>query len=208
LPAARTASRRDAVSLSPEFRQRIMEEERIRLEAQARFREEIRLRQQNTTFVLRLFLMVVFFAIGFVVSEYYLKQSQAIPEASTTARPAGVVVSQLVIDEITRVLKGQPDADVCVRAVSGPKSQIRATVALARDVSRDAARRIATVQARVVADTLKRYALLVPAYVEVFTPQRWHGVALVEGDPAKITWDACPGRCEEEGTLHIKRCTQ
>jgi hypothetical protein len=197
------------VSLSPEFRQRIYEEERIRLEAQARFQEEMRLRKQNTTLALRLFLMVVFFAVGFVVSEYYLKQSQAIPE-SETARPAGMVISQLVLDEIARVLRAQPEeAAVCVRAVSGSRSQIRATVELARDVSRDSARRLGTAHARLVADTLKRYGLPVPAYVEVFSPKRWHGIALVEeADASKITWDACPGRCEEEGTLHVRRCTQ
>lgn len=196
------------MSLSPEFRQRIYEEERIRLEAQARFQEEIRLRKQNTTLVLRLFLMVAFFAVGFVASEYYLKQSQAIPESATT-RPAGLVISQLVLDEIARVLKEQPEeAAVCVRAVSGPKSQIRATVELVHDVSRESARRTATSNARVVADTLKRYALAVPAYVEVFSPSRWHGMAAVEADPSKITWDPCPGRCEQEGTLHVRRCTQ
>jgi hypothetical protein len=167
------------------------------------------LRKQNTTLALRLFLMVVFFAVGFVVSEYYLKQSQAIPE-SDSARPPGLVISQLVLDEIARVLRTQPEeGTVCVRAVSGSKSQIRATVELSREISRDNARRLGTTHARLVADTLKRYALPVPAYVEVFTPKRWHGIALVEGaDAAKVTWDACPGRCEEEGTLHVRRCTQ
>lgn len=195
------------MSLSPEFRQRIYEEERIRLEAQARFQEEIRLRRQNTTLALRLVLMVAFFAVGFVVSEYYLKQSQAIPESEPT-RPAGLVISQLVLDEIGRVLRAQPEeAAVCVRSVSGPRAQIRATVELTRNVSRESARRLGTAHARLVADTLERYALPVPAYVEIFAPARWHGMAVVEGTPAKITWDACPGRCEEEGTLHVRRCT-
>jgi len=196
------------VSLSPEFRQRIYEEERIRLEAQERFRVETRLRQQGTTLTLRVLLMVTFFAVGFTVSEFYLKQSQAIPEAGPSLRAAGPVVSQLVLDEISRVLKSVPEAEVCVVAVGGPKSQIKATIALARDTTREAARRLGIAQAKIVGATLKRYALTVPAYVEVFTPNRWHGMALYEGDLSKIAWDACPGRCEQEGTLHVKRCPQ
>lgn len=199
------------MSLSPEFRRRIQEEERIRIEAQERFREEIRLRQQNTALALRVLLVLAFFGVGFLASQYFLKQSQAIPEVGAQSQAAVPHVSPVVLDEITQSLKSQADADVCVRAIDATgrtHPQIKATIELARDTSRETARRIATAKAKAVGATLRKHGLAIPAYVEVFSPKRWYGVALYDSDTLVIKWDACPGRCEEEGTRYVKRCRE
>jgi hypothetical protein len=47
------------VSVPPEIRQRILEEEKIRVEAQERFKEEIRLRQHTAALFTRVFLLVL-----------------------------------------------------------------------------------------------------------------------------------------------------
>ncbi len=196
------------MSLSPEFRRRIYEEERIRAEAQERIKEEIRLRQQGTALALRVLLVLLFFAVGFFVSEYYLKQLQAIPEISAQSQSTVPQVSRAVLDEITASLKPAADADVCVRTTAGARSQVKATIELSRDTSRDTARRMAMTKARAVGATLRRHGFAIPAYVEVFSPKRWYGVALYDSDSLRIAWDACPGRCEEEGTRYVKRCRE
>lgn len=196
------------VSLSPEIRRRIYEEEQVRVEAQERIREEIRLRHQNTAFALRMLLVLVFFALGFFVSEHYLKQSQAVPEISAPPREASPHVSQAVLDEIAQSLKPQVEADVCVRATGRTRPQVKATIELARDTWSNTARRLAMAKAKVVGATLRKRGLAIPAYVEIFSPKRWYGLAVYDSDTLQITWDACPGRCEEEGTRHVRRCRE
>ncbi len=196
------------MSLSPEIRQRIVEEERFRIETQAKIREEIRLRQQRTSLILRLFLMLVFFAIGILASEYFLQQSQAVPEAGVPVQSAVLQVNQTVLDEITLSLKPLTEGEVCVRTVDRPRPQIKATIELARDTTADAARRLAMVKAKIVGATLRKHGFAIPAYVEVFSPQRWYGLALYDSDTLQIKWDACPGQCEKEGTQYVRRCRQ
>ncbi len=196
------------MSLSSEIRQRIVEEERFRIETQTRIREEIRLRQQRTSLILRLLLMLVFFAIGILASEYFLQQSQAVPEAAVPVQSAALQVNQAVLDEIALSLRPQVEGEVCARMVDRPRTQIKATIELTRDATPDAAKRLATVKARIIGATLRKHGYALPAYVEVFSPQRWYGLALYDSDTLQIKWDACPGQCDKEGTQYVKHCRQ
>ncbi len=196
------------MSLSSEIRQRIYEEERFRIETQARIREEIRLRQQRTSLIVRLFLMLVFFAVGILASEYFLQQSQAVPEAAVPIQSTTQQVGQAVLDEIALSLRPQIEGVVCVRTVDRPRTQIKATIELTRDATTDAARRMAMVKAKIAGATLRKHGFAVPAYVEVFSPARWYGLALYDSDTLQIKWDACPGQCEKEGTQYMRRCRQ
>ncbi|MDR7486496.1 MAG: hypothetical protein QN187_14350 [Armatimonadota bacterium] len=194
------------MNLPQELRQRIYEEERFRLEARMRVHEEMRLRRQTAGFVLRVFVALILFATSLLVSEYYLRQPQPRPVASAPALQAGPVVSQAVLDDITGILRPDVEAEVCALTVARTRPQVRATIELARETSRDTARRTAVEKARIVGATLRKHGLAVPAYVEIFSPARWYGVATYDSDTLKVTWDPCPGRCEEEGTLHVRRC--
>lgn len=189
--------------LPPEVRQRIVEEEQLRIEAQERFKEEIRLRQQRVAVGTRVLLMLLLFATGLLASEHY-RRSQVQEIAAPS--PATPRVSQALLDEISHALKPPAGAETCVRATVGTRPQIKATIELARETSFEAARRTALANARAVGAILQRHGLLVSAYVEVFSPKRWYGLALYDGDDLKITWDACPGNCKEQGTLHVKHC--
>jgi hypothetical protein len=196
-----------AVSLSPELRRRIFEEERFRAEARERAREEIRLRGQNVALALRITAMVVLFAAGYVVSNTYLIRGQTVPEAGALPAESSRLVTAEVLIEIERTLPPKSPAVVCVRAVGRGQPQIRATIELARDTTRDAARRLAVAKAREVGAALRGHGLALPAYVEVVSPGRWYGMAVYDRDTLRVTWDACPGRCEQEGSASVRRCT-
>ncbi len=196
------------MSLSPELRQRIFEEERFRIETQVRIREEIRLRQQRTAFILKMLLVLGFFAIGYLASEYLLTQHQAAPEVLAPPQPAVPQLGQVILDEIAQSLKPHVEGDVCTRATERPHPQVKATIELARDTSVEAAKRLALAKAKSVGATLRKHGFAIPAYVEVFSPKRWYGLALYDSDTLQIRWDACPGRCEQEGTRYVKRCQQ
>ncbi len=192
------------MSLPPEFRARIFEEEQIRAEAQERFKEEIRLRQHSAGLVTRVIVILFLFATGLLASEYYRRsqiQDVQAPSAAVTPR-----VNQAILDEIAGALKPRAGGEACARATAGTRPQIKATIELARDTSLDVARRTALANARAVGAILQRHSLLVSAYVEVFSPQRWYGLALYDSETLRVTWDVCPGRCREQGTLHVKHC--
>jgi hypothetical protein len=61
-------------------------------------------------------------------------------------------------------------------------------------------------KARAVGATLRQHGLALPAYVEIVSPRRWYGMAVYDRDTLRITWDPCPGKCEQEGTTSVKRC--
>ncbi len=193
------------MSLSPELRQRILEEERFRVEARLRASEEVRLRRQTVTTALRLVLMVGLFAGAYVVSHTYLSRGQSIPEAAVSP-PASPLVAQVVLDDVARVLAPDAPAEVCARAVGRSQPQIKATIMLERDISRQAARGLAMEKAREVGAALRGHGLALPAYVEIFSPGRWYGMAVYDRDTLRISWDPCPGRCEQEGTAYVRRC--
>jgi hypothetical protein len=172
------------VSLSPELRQRIYEEERVRLEAQARLREELRLRQQGVAL------------------------AQPGPPVVAPAHPAHPIVGPAVLEAVRRAVTPQQPATVCVRMVGATQPQVRATIELAVDTTSARARRLAVTKAGEAGATLRRHGLALPAYVEVVSPARWYGVAAYDRDTLKVTWDPCPGRCEVEGTRHVQRCRQ
>ncbi|MDR7545561.1 MAG: hypothetical protein QN120_15060, partial [Armatimonadota bacterium] len=111
-----------------------------------------------------------------------------------------------VLDDVARVLRGAVPGTACVRAVGRGQAQIRATVELERDVSLSGARRLALAKAAEVGATLRRHGLALPAYVEVFSPARWYGMGVYDRDTLGVSWDPCPGRCEQEGTRHVRRC--
>lgn len=194
------------MALSPELRQRIYEEEKIRLEAQTRIREEIRLREQRTSLAFRVVMVIVFFAVGYFVSDYYLKRSQTVPELGVPAQTTATAVSDEVLAEVTEALKPQVEGIVCVVSIDRPRLQVKATLELARDVPKETAKRLATTGAKTVGATLRKNKLAIPAQVEAFSPKRWYGTALYDSDTVKISWDNCPGRCEEEATQNLKRC--
>ena len=196
------------MSLSPEIRRRIYDEEQVRIEAQERFKEEIRLRQQTAALTLRVLLVLVFFGVGVLASELYLRQSQAVPEINTPLQATTPQVSQVVLNEIAQTLESEAEAAVCVRSIDKPRAQIKATIELTRDTSREAAKKLAMAKAKTVGATLRKHGFAIPAYVEVFSPKRWYGLALYDSDTLQIKWDACPGNCEEEGTLNVKRCRE
>ena len=200
------------MSLSPELRQRIFEEERFRVEARERAREEIRLRQQNVSLILRLLLMVALFGAAYVISHEYLNhflnRAQAVPETRAAApSPAESLMTQAVLDDVEGALAPKVDAKVCVRAVGRSQPQLKATIELMQDVSRYTARRIALDKARDVGAALRRHGLAVPAYVEIVAPGRWYGMAVYDRDTLRIAWDPCPGQCAREGTKYVQRCT-
>jgi hypothetical protein len=196
------------MSLSPELRQRILDEERFRVEARERAREEIRLRQQSVSLVLRVFLMVALFSAAYVVSHAYLNRGQSVPETRAAApAPAESLLTPAVLDDVARALAPKAGAEVCVRSVGGRSHpQIKATIELSLDAPRYTARRIAMEKARDVGAALREHGLAVPAYVEIFSPNRWYGMAVYDRDTLRIAWDPCPGRCDREGTKYVKRC--
>jgi hypothetical protein len=193
------------VTVSPELRQRIYEEERLRLEARARIEEELRLRRQGIALGLRLLLVVAFFAAGYAISDYVLSRPQPVPEAAPvrTARPA---IDSAVLDAVRAVVVPEHPAVVCVRAVGTTQPQVRATIELAADTTAARARRLALAKAEAVGAVLRRHGLALPAYVEVVAPGRWYGAAVYDRDTLRVTWDPCPGRCTMEGTRHVRRC--
>lgn len=194
------------MSLSPEFRQRLYEEERIRVEAQTRFREEIRLREQRAALLIRVVMVIVFFAVGYYVSDHYLRQSQAVPQIGLPIQTQTLRVTDQVLDDITLALKSGVEGDVCVVALDRPRLQVKVTMDLTRDVSNEAAKRLATAGARVTGAALRKNGLAIPAQVEVFSPKRWFGTAVYDSDTLKISWDNCPGRCEEEAARPPQKC--
>ncbi|MDR7482930.1 MAG: hypothetical protein QN183_14685 [Armatimonadota bacterium] len=195
------------MSLSPELRQRIYAEERFRLEARARIQEEIRLRQQRVALAVRALLVLAFFAAGYAVSDYVLSRPQPVPEVAAPADATRPTVGPAVLDPIRQVLAPEQPARVCVRTVGADRPQVRATIELAADTTAARARRLAMAKAHEVGATLRRHGLALPAYVEVVSPARWYGVAVYDRDTLKITWDPCPGRCDVEGTRHVRRCS-
>lgn len=194
------------MTLSPEIRQRIAEEERFRVEVRERAQDELRLRRQGASLFVRILLMAGLFALSYLASNIFLVRVRAVPEPIAPAQPAVPAMSASVLDDIARSLKPEANADVCVRMVGRKETQVKATIELARDTSRDAARRLALAKAKAVGATLRQHGLALPAYVEVFSPQRWYGVAVYDRDTLRITWDPCPGRCEQEGTRYVRRC--
>ncbi|MDR7556514.1 MAG: hypothetical protein QN157_13025 [Armatimonadota bacterium] len=194
------------MTVSPELRQRIYEEERLRLEARARLEEELRLRRQGVALGMRLLLVVAFFAAGYAVSDYVLSRPQPVPEAApvSAVRPT---IDPAVLDAVRAALVPEQPAEVCVRAVGTAQPQVRATIELAADTTTTRARRLALAKAEAVGAVLRRHGLALPAYVEVVAPGRWYGMAVYDRDTLRITWDPCPGRCTAEGTRHVRRCT-
>jgi hypothetical protein len=196
------------MSLSPEVRQRIVEEERFRTQVRERAREEMRLRQQNVELVIRVVLLAGLFVVSFLFSKLFLVRGEPLTAVEAPTPPTASPVTQTVLDDITKILTPQAAADVCVAAVGRGQPQIRATIELREDTWRDAARRIATDKAKAVGATLRQHGLALPAYVEVVSPRRWYGMAVYDRDTLRITWDPCPGNCEREGTRNVKRCRQ
>jgi hypothetical protein len=194
------------VTLSPEFRQRLYEEERIRAEAQTRIREEIRLREQRTALIIRVVMVIVFFSVGYYISDHYLRQSQAVPQVGLPIQSQTLQVGDQVLDEIAAALKPDVEGDVCVVALDRPRLQVRVTMDLSREVPRETARRLATAGATRAGATLRKNGLAIPAQVEVFSPKRWVGTAVYDSDTLKISWDNCPGRCEEEAARPARKC--
>jgi hypothetical protein len=194
------------MSLSPEIRQRIVEEERFRTQVRERAREEIRLRQQNVEFVIRILLLAGLFIVSVLFSRLFLVRGEPLAAVETPTPPVPSLVSQAVLDEIARELPPRVAADVCVTAVGRGQPQIKATIELQQDTWRDTARRIAMDKARAVGATLRQHGLALPAYVEIVSPRRWYGMAVYDRDTLRITWDPCPGKCEQEGTTSVKRC--
>ncbi len=195
------------MGISPELRQRIYEEERVRLEAQARIREELRLRQQGVALALRVLLALAFFATGYAISDFVLSRPQPVPDVVARAAPTSPMVGPAVLDAIRQVLGSSEPAAVCVRVVGTTHPQIRATIELAAATTAQRARRLALTKADAVGATLRRHGLALPAYVEVVAPERWYGLATYDRDTLKVTWEPCPGRCELEGTRHVRRCS-
>lgn len=191
------------MSLPPEIRKRILEEEQIRVEAHERFKEEIRLREHSVSMATRVLLLLLLFATGLMASEYY-RRSQI--QDVTAPTPPVARVSQAILDEISAALEPPAGAEACVRAISGSRPQIKATIELVREASLETARRMALANARAVGAIVQRHGLLVSAYVEVFSPKRWYGLALYDSGNLRVTWDVCPGRCTEQGTRHVRHC--
>jgi hypothetical protein len=194
------------MSLSPELRQRIYEEERFRLEARARTYDEIRLRRAASSLATRVLLMVVVFAASYLASDYYVKRLHAVPELTAPAQTAGPEVSSAALDEVREALRLPDAAAVCATTAGRSQPQVRGTIELAWDPSPFAARRLAMRKAEEIGAALRRHGLALPAYVEVISPSRWWGVATYDRDTLKIAWEPCPGRCDLEGTRHVKRC--
>ena len=194
------------MSLSPEFRLRLYEEERIRAEAQTRFREEIRLREQRAALAIRVVMVIVFFSVGYYVSNHYLKQSQSVPQIGLPIQTAPLVVGDQVLDDITAALKPDVEGDICVVALDRPRLQVKVTMDLARDVPKETARRLALAGAKTAGSTLRKNGLAIPAQVEAFSDKRWYGTAVYDSETLKISWDNCPGRCEEEAARPPKKC--
>jgi hypothetical protein len=194
------------VNLSPELRRRIYEEERIRLEAQTRMSEEIRLRQQTAGFVVRMVLLIVLFAGSYAASSHFLVRPQTIPEVSPTPPSGGIVVGRPVLYDIAAAIKPPSEANICTTVIERPRLQVRATVELARDASPEAVRRSALASARTTGQILRDSHLAVPAYVEVFSPSRWYGTAFYDSDTLKVTWEPCPANCTWQGTTYMPRC--
>jgi hypothetical protein len=90
--------------------------------------------------------------------------------------------------------------------VGRSQPQIKATIELERDISRKTARALAMDKARDVGAAMRGHGLALPAYVEIFSPGRWYGIAVYDRDTLRISWDPCPGRCELEGTAYVRRC--
>lgn len=194
------------MTLSPEFRQRLYEEERIRAEAQTRFREEIRLREQRVALVIRVVMVIVFFSVGYYVSDHYLRQSQAVPQVGLPIQSQTLQVTDRVLDEITAAVKPEVEGDVCVVALDRPRLQVKVTMDLARDLPKESARRLATAGATKAGAILRKNGLAIPAQVEAFSPRRWFGTAVYDSDTLKISWDNCPGHCEEEAARPPRKC--
>jgi hypothetical protein len=194
------------MSLSPEVRQRIAAEERFRTQVRERAREEIRLRQQNVELVIRVLLLAGLFIVSFLFSKLFLVRGEPLTAVETPTSPTASLVSQRVLDAIAKTLPLPAAAEVCVTAVGRGQPQIRATIELREDAWRDTARRIAIGKARAVGAALRQHGLALPAYVEVVSPKRWYGMAVYDRDTLRITWDPCPGNCEQEGTRSVKRC--
>lgn len=194
------------MTLSPEFRQRLYEEERIRAEAQSRFREEIRLREQRVALVIRVVMVIVFFSGGYYVSDHYLKQSQAVPQIGLPIQSQTLQITDQVLDDITAGLKPDVEGDVCVVALDRPRLQVKAIMDLTRDVPKETAKRLAMAGAKTAGSTLRKNGLAIPAQVEVFSAKRWYGTSVYDSDTLKISWDNCPGRCEEEAARPPKKC--
>jgi hypothetical protein len=53
---------------------------------------------------------------------------------------------------------------------------------------------------------MRQHGFALPAYVEIISPGQWYGVAFYDRDTLSISWDACPGNCEKEGTQYVRRC--
>jgi hypothetical protein len=106
------------------------------------------------------------------------------------------VVHEAALGEILEVLRQDQDAAACVKVTGRDRQQVRATIEIARELPRAQARRIAMDNARAVGATLRRHGFAIPAYVEIFSPERWHGIASYDSDTLQITWETCPTGCE------------
>jgi hypothetical protein len=196
------------VGLTPEIRQRILQEERVRAEARERFEEEIRLRKRDVAFVVKLLSLLAVFAVSYFVSNLYLNRSPATPAVAPIAPNVGPRVHDAALGEILQVLRPEQEATICARVAGRDRQQVRATIELARDPSRSQARRIAMDKAKAVGASLRRHGFAIPAYVEVFSPGRWHGIAGYDSNSLEISWETCPADCEQAGTRNTRPCQQ
>jgi hypothetical protein len=194
------------VGLPPEIRQRVLQEERVRAEARERFEEEIRLRKRDAAFIVKLLSLIAVFAVSYFVSNLYLNRSPATPAVAPIAPVAGPRVNDSLLGEIVQVLKPDQEAAVCAKVMGRDRQQVRATIELAQDLPRSQARRIAMDKVKVVGATLRRNGLALPAFVEIFSPERWYGIAGYDSDNLEITWENCPADCEAAGTKQTKPC--
>lgn len=196
------------MALSPEVRRRILDEERVRSEARERFEEEIHLRKRDAAFVVRVLSLLAVFAMSYFVSGLYLNRAPATPAVAPIGPTAGPRVHEAALDEILQTLKPDQEAAVCVKVTGRDRPQIKATIDLAHDLPRQQTRRIAVDKAKAVGATLRRHGFAIPAYVEVFSPERWHGIASYDSDSLQINWETCPTGCEQAAATNTRPCHQ
>jgi hypothetical protein len=184
----------------------LYEEERIRAEAQTRFREEIRLRERRAALGFRVVMVIVFFSVGYYVSDHFLRKTPTVQQIGLPIQTAPLVVRDKVLDDITAALKPEVDGGVCVVALDRPRLQVKVTMDLSRDVPPEAAQQLAMAGAKTAGSTLRKNGLAIPAQVEAFSPKRWYGTAVYDSETLDVSWDNCPGRCEEEAARPPQKC--
>lgn len=194
------------MSLSPEFRQQLYEEERIRAEAQTRFREEIRLRERRAALGIRVVMVIVFFSVGYYVSDHFLRKTPTVQQIGLPIQTAPLVIRDKVLDDITAALKPEVEGGVCVVALDRPRLQVKVTMDLSRDIAPEAAQQLAMAGAKTAGSMLRKNGLAIPAQVEAFSPKRWYGTAVYDSETLNVSWDNCPGHCEEEAARPPQKC--